>query len=67
MSIKIFDLGNHSDELLEFAKWKTTETFGLTHCEAKSCVMYFSHSISDTDKKILKLCKNCIEKYERRL
>ena len=37
-------------------------TYGLKHCSNKDCVMYFSNSIIDTDKKSSFFCKNCQEK-----
>ncbi len=36
--------------------------FGLPHCKDPSCVMFFSNSILDTDKKSYYLCKSCEEK-----
>lgn len=33
--------------------------FGLTHCENSKCVMSFSNTIFDVDKKRKDLCKNC--------
>lgn len=35
---------------------------GLSHCSDKNCVMYFSNSIYDTDRKGYKLCCNCLKK-----
>lgn len=35
---------------------------GLTHCSDKSCVMAFSNSIIDTDRKTHRLCKKCLAK-----
>jgi archaemetzincin len=34
-------------------------TLGLNHCENKKCVMNFSNSISDVDRKNKNLCENC--------
>ena len=34
-------------------------TLGLQHCSRSSCVMYFSNSISDTDKKQSLFCDEC--------
>jgi archaemetzincin len=34
-------------------------TLGLGHCSRASCVMHFSHSISDTDIKQSVLCDRC--------
>lgn len=39
--------------------------FGLIHCDNKNCVMFFSNTISDTDRKSYKLCERCVKKYER--
>lgn len=32
-------------------------TFGLDHCDVPTCVMHFSHNISDADKKTDAFCK----------
>jgi archaemetzincin len=37
-------------------------TFGLTHCENPSCVMYFSNSLTDTDRKGEDYCEGCSRK-----
>jgi archaemetzincin len=34
-------------------------TLGLGHCDDSSCVMFFSNSIEDTDKKGLEFCDKC--------
>ena len=34
-------------------------TLGLAHCRAPTCVMFFSNSISDTDRKISSFCERC--------
>ncbi|MBT9175335.1 MAG: hypothetical protein DDT22_01010 [candidate division WS2 bacterium] len=34
--------------------------FGLNHCRDSKCVMYFSNSLLDTDKKSSSLCSNCL-------
>ena len=34
-------------------------TFGLSHCSDSTCVMFFSNSIEDTDRKTSEFCKNC--------
>lgn len=38
---------------------------GLDHCSIPTCVMYFSHTIVDTDKKNMKLCPECRRKIEK--
>jgi len=37
-------------------------TLGLTHCDTHSCVMYFSNSLRDTDRKSDDYCTSCSEK-----
>jgi len=37
-------------------------TYGLKHCSNKDCVMFFSNSIIDTDKKSSFFCKMCQKK-----
>jgi len=32
---------------------------GLEHCSNKSCVMYFSNTLADTDTKSRNLCRKC--------
>ena len=42
-------------------------TFGLRHCRNPRCVMYFSNSIADTDRKSAEFCDECAEKLGLRL
>lgn len=37
-------------------------TFGLGHCENPRCVMFFSNSLMDTDKKGSEFCPKCKSK-----
>lgn len=37
-------------------------TLSLTHCDTHSCVMYFSNSLRDTDRKSDDYCMSCSEK-----
>ena len=39
-------------------------TFGLQHCSNPFCVMYFSNSIFDTDRKQDLFCNKCHVKFE---
>jgi archaemetzincin len=39
-------------------------TFGLEHCSNPFCVMYFSNSIFDTDRKHSLFCSKCYTKIE---
>jgi len=36
-------------------------TFGLSHCDDSSCVMFFSNSICDTDRKHETFCDRCVQ------
>ena len=40
-------------------------TLGLSHCDRPSCVMYFSNSLSDTDRKGEDYCETCSRKLGR--
>jgi archaemetzincin len=40
-------------------------TFGLAHCANPFCVMYFSNSIFDTDRKQVLFCSKCSMKVEK--
>ncbi|WP_281950767.1 archaemetzincin family Zn-dependent metalloprotease [Nitrosophilus kaiyonis] len=42
-------------------------TLGLEHCPNPKCVMHFSNSIVDTDKKSYNFCDNCWEKAKDKL
>jgi len=37
-------------------------TFGLSHCKNPRCVMHFSNSLYDTDRKGKEFCKSCRKK-----
>jgi archaemetzincin len=39
-------------------------TWGLRHCHDPRCVMYFSNSLQDTDRKKAKFCDDCEAKIE---
>jgi len=38
--------------------------FGLGHCERADCVMWFSNTLAETDRKGLEFCKRCAEKID---
>ena len=40
-------------------------TFGLNHCPNPACVMHFSNTIWDTDRKMDKPCSACTQKLNR--
>ena len=47
------------DRCMKEAVHELGHTFGLGHCEDPSCVMHFSVSLADTDKKAHEFCKAC--------
>jgi len=42
-------------------------TLGLKHCDDENCVMFFSNSIIDTDRKKASFCKKCEVLVRRRV
>lgn len=60
---EFYDL--HEDSALFFnrtlkeAVHELGHTYGMTHCPNSKCVMHFSNSLLDTDKKNYKFCENC--------
>ncbi len=48
--------------ILKEAVHELGHTFGLPHCPNPRCVMHFSNSILDTDKKGALFCPNCLQK-----
>jgi len=54
------------ERVLKEAVHELGHTFGLSHCKNKRCVMYFSNSLYDTDRKGKEFCKDCRKKLSRR-
>lgn len=48
--------------VLKEAVHELGHTLGLGHCVNQACVMFFSNSIMDTDRKDYRLCANCLRK-----
>jgi archaemetzincin len=59
----------NGDKLLERAVKEAVHelghTFGLMHCENPTCVMFFSNSLLDTDRKTDDFCLKCREELEK--
>jgi archaemetzincin len=50
------------DRTLKESVHELGHTYGLGHCPDKSCVMYFSNSLQDTDFKSSSFCESCKRK-----
>ncbi|MCW4007374.1 MAG: archaemetzincin family Zn-dependent metalloprotease [Candidatus Bathyarchaeota archaeon] len=53
------DMTLFSARALKEAVHELGHTLGLRHCSRASCVMYFSNSILDTDRKQSLFCEQC--------
>ncbi len=38
--------------------------FGLEHCDRADCVMWFSNTLAQTDRKGFEFCKRCAERFD---
>jgi archaemetzincin len=47
------------ERVLKEATHEVGHTFGLNHCPKRSCVMHFSNSLADTDRKAKDFCNIC--------
>ena len=47
------------DRAVKEAVHEMGHTFGLKHCDDRHCVMYFSFSLADTDRKGKAYCPQC--------
>jgi len=50
--------------LVKEAVHEVGHTFGLTHCPNPACVMSFSNSVLDVDRKGADLCRSCLSKLQ---
>jgi len=48
------------ERILKEAVHEIGHTLGLNHCSNYKCVMYFSNTLLDTDKKGYNFCLNCL-------
>lgn len=54
------------DRVLKESTHEVGHAFGLTHCRRQSCVMYFSNSLFDTDRKAKDFCNICRSKLRQK-
>ena len=67
---EFYGLGADTSILIERVLKETTHevghAFGLDHCPKRSCVMYFSNSLVDTDRKTEDFCNPCRNKLHQK-
>jgi archaemetzincin len=51
-----------TERVLKEATHELGHAFGLTHCSKQFCVMHFSNSLADTDRKAKDFCNICRNK-----
>jgi archaemetzincin len=66
-----YGLPEDENLFLERVKKEATHELGhlfhLTHCSNPKCVMYFSNSLADTDRKSSYFCQKCKDRLKRLL
>src|SRR5918992_3875924 len=60
------DISIFIERVLKESTHEVGHTFGLAHCPKQSCVMHFSNSIVDTDRKAKDLCNVCSNKLHQK-
>lgn len=53
------------DRVIKEAVHELGHTYGLSHCSNPKCVMFFSNSLPDTDRKSSLFCERCLKKLAR--
>jgi archaemetzincin len=48
------------ERIVKEAAHELGHAFGLGHCPRQKCVMFFSNSLADTDRKCKRFCNECI-------
>jgi archaemetzincin len=60
------DISIFIERVLRESTHEVAHTFGLAHCPNQSCVMHFSNSIVDTDRKAKDFCNSCSSKLHQK-
>jgi archaemetzincin len=60
------DISIFIERVLKESTHEVGHTFGLAHCPKQSCVMHFSNSIVDTDRKAKDFCNVCGNKLHQK-
>ena len=60
------DISIFIERVLKESTHEVGHTFGLAHCPKQSCVMHFSNSIVDTDRKAKDFCNVCCDKLHQK-
>jgi archaemetzincin len=60
------DISIFMERVLKESTHEVGHTFGLAHCPKQSCVMHFSNSIVDTDRKAKDFCNACSSKLHQK-
>ena len=58
------DRGTFRHRAVKEAVHEIGHTFGLAHCANPLCVMFFSNSLPDTDRKGTEWCESCKQKFQ---
>lgn len=56
---EVFERGPFLDRAVKEAVHETGHLLGLPHCRDPGCVMRFSNSLADTDRKSERFCPSC--------
>jgi len=60
------DISIFIERVLKECTHEVGHTFGLDHCPKQSCVMHFSNSVVDTDRKAKDFCNVCRNKLHQK-